>query len=104
MAAKQKKAPTFSVVVRHGTPSHMDDEKTYSIPSTAKKFLLGRVEEHHEWAKRYNHTCAEQLDKIRTEINDLDLRGLHVGEVRSWVAEDDYTGVRFVFSAELVSR
>jgi hypothetical protein len=102
--AKARAKSTFSVKVRHGTLHHMDDVNTYSQPGQATKWLLGRVAIHHEWAKRYNKNCAQQLDKIRVNISETDPRGMHVGEVRTWEATDDHTQVTFRFEMELVSR
>lgn len=104
MATKAKAPPTFKVKVRHGTPHHMDDDNEYSQPGAARNFLLGRVATHHAWAQRYNQRCAAELDKIRIEISNLDLRSLHVGETRSWEATDDHSRVVFRFEVTLVSR
>lgn len=104
MATKQKRAPTLKLIVRAGTPNEMTDTSTYSDPSQAKRFLISRIQTHKKWADAFSLSCAEQLGSIRAEINGLDPRSLHPGEVRSWEAEDAYSGVRFKFQIEMVSR
>ena len=103
MATKQAKQSTFSAICRAGTPNHLEEE-TKNSPAYAKGFLAGRVSARKKWADKYSRPTADALSSILVEIDQINLQTVRVGEVRSWSARDEYSGVEFVFEIEVVTR
>jgi hypothetical protein len=84
---------------RHGTPHHLD-VKSYTQPSLAKKFLVGKMKDREEWASKFNLEAQRRLAAAREEFDGLDIAKLKVGDRRRWEVADEHTGVVFVFVVE----
>lgn len=86
-----------------GTPSHLD-EKFYESQARAKSWLHDSMMRTETWGEKFSHATRDQARAAREQMHNLDFAGLTVGDVRTWSARDDASGVTFTWKVTVIEK